>query len=623
MTQYSYSRVDLWHKCPYHYKLRYIDKLIEMPKLDADSPLILGHALHKGIESGEEAMERDYYDSFPIVTDNQVNEMLKLQILLPKVNEILGSFTDCKFKHEYRINTSNFIGFADLIITAPDGTSTVIDFKYSNHVENYMQSGQLHLYQHYLEKLGFNVKHLGYIFIPKTGIKKKKTESLYQFRKRITETVSESKVQLVPIKYDDMNVVYFNNSIKEIEAATKYPRNPNKDCFSCMPRFTPNYLNAIQDEKGEILMKLPKNERRQKQMDLKPDIWLYADSYVGKTTFMDQFDDVLMLNTDGNTDNITSPVQPINDEVTKEGRMTKRIFAWETFLDIVKEFEVGNPEGYKTIVIDLMEDLREDCRTYIMDKFKWEHESDGNYGKGWSMVTKEFDNAIKRLKAVGLQIVYISRELRSDVTLKNGSVRTTFKPNIEDKTANFLTGTVDITMRAYVNEEDKHLLMLQKQPNVFGGGRFEFKVKEVPLEKDAFIEALKDAQPKVAERSDPKTEQKETRETTKSTETTNEEETEKPKRRRRAKTTEEVPGEDSTQEETPKRRRRSRKTEEPVEETTEEEKPKRRRTRKTRTDDEDDVTPPGEADEETPESETEEAPKPRRRRRRTAKKGEE
>src|SRR5699024_4934368 len=130
LTQYSYSRVDLWIKCPYHYRLRYIERLHEIPRLDADSPLILGHALHKGIESGEQAMEKDYYDSYPVITNEQVNEMMKLQLLLPKVNAQLSAFKGCKFQHEYPIYTSDFIGFADLIITAPDGTSTVIDFKY-------------------------------------------------------------------------------------------------------------------------------------------------------------------------------------------------------------------------------------------------------------------------------------------------------------------------------------------------------------------------------------------------------------------------------------------------------------------------------------------------------------
>lgn len=145
-------------------------------------------------------------------------------------------------------------------------------------------------------------------------------------------------------------------------------------------------------------------------------------------------------------------------------------------------------------MLDLVEDFRDDCHNYIMDRYSWEHESDGSYGKGWSMVTKEFDNAIKRLKAIGLQVVYISKELQKDITLKGGTVRTTFKPNIDDKTANFLTGTVDITMRAYIDDDDNHKLVLQKEPNTFGGGRYEFKQKEIPLEKEDFLAALEDAQ---------------------------------------------------------------------------------------------------------------------------------
>ena len=34
-------------------------------------------------------------------------------------------------------------------------------------------------------------------------------------------------------------------------------------------------------------------------------MWLYGDSYSGKTVFMDSFDDNLMINTDGNVDHIT------------------------------------------------------------------------------------------------------------------------------------------------------------------------------------------------------------------------------------------------------------------------------------------------------------------------------
>jgi hypothetical protein len=492
-----------------------------MPNYDAANPLILGTALHKGIESGLEAMQHEYYDHFPVRTDDQENEMIKLEILLPKVQKFLERFAGCKIEHEVKISTEHFLGFADLIVTAPDGTSLVIDFKYSNSVEKYLESGQPHLYEYFLNQLGRKVTGIGFLFIPKTSIRQKQSEGLYEFRQRLRETVSKMEVNFQTLQYDEMNVIYFQNAVREIETAltawrtapkgdemwaddaikTLFPKNPDGECFACNPRFAPEYLNAEQHEvyngkqKEIVIMPIPTNERREKKTDLMPDTWLYGDSYVGKSVFWDSFPNVLMLNTDGNTDNTTSPVDMLKDKVTMEGRMEKRRYAWEQFLGDVKELELGNNNGFKTVVIDLVEDLYESCRQFVLNKNGWEHETDGAYGKGWSAVRDEFHSAIKRLKAVGLQIVYISREDRKDVTLKNGINRTTFQPNIDAKSANFLTGTVDITMRAYVNDDDQHVLQLQKAPNVFGGGRYVFKAAEVPLERDEFLEALKDAQP--------------------------------------------------------------------------------------------------------------------------------
>jgi hypothetical protein len=481
-----------------------------MPNYDAANPLILGTALHKGIESGLEAMQREYYDHFPVRTDEQENEMIKLEILLPKVQKFLERFEGCKIEHEVRISTEHFLGFADLIVTAPDGTSLVIDFKYSNSVEKYMKSGQPHLYEYFLNELGRKVTGIGFLFIPKTSIRQKKDEGLYEFRQRLRETVSKMEVNFQTLQYDENEVIYFQNAVREIENAIEaykhYPnyifmKNPDGECFACNPRFAPEYINAqqitvYQGKQKEIeIMPIPDNVRREPKVDLMPDTWLYGDSYVGKSVFWDSFPNVLMLNTDGNTDNTTSPVDMLKDKVWMEGRMEKRRYAWEQFLGDVKDLELGNTNGFKTVVIDLVEDLYESCRQFVLNKKGWEHESDGTFGKGWSAVTDEFHNAIKRLKAVGLQIVYISREDRKDITLKGGSTRTTFNPNISARVANFLTGTVDITMRAYVNDDDEHALQLQKAPNTFGGGRYKFKVSEVPLERDEFLEAIKNADP--------------------------------------------------------------------------------------------------------------------------------
>ena len=606
--QYSYSRVSLFQDCPYHFKLRYLDKLTELPDYSSNSPLILGHALHKGIETNKEEMLSDYFNSYPVITDDQINEAIKLEAMLPKVKEWLTQFADYEVINEYEINELSYRGFVDLIVKMPDGQCLVVDFKYSNSIDRYMESEQLHVYKHYLEKHGFKIKQLAYLFVEKTNVRQGKKEDLFQFRKRLIEKLRSAKITFVPIEYDPSKVNDFLVAIKKIEHTKDYPRNVSGNCFSCAAidakkkgKWTvlkaPEYLDAIQDENGEIEMILPKNERREKKVDTRPDLWIYADSYVGKSTFIDQFDNLLFLNTDGNTDNTTSPVMYINDEVTKTGRITKRKFAWETFLEVVEELEADS-QDYEAVALDLYEDIRDHCRNYIMDKYNWEHESDGSFGKGWSMVTKEFQKAIKRLKAIGLQIIYISKELKKEVTLRGGAVRTTFMPNIDDKTANFTTGTVDLTLRAYVDEEDNHMLQLKKESNVFGGGRYEFLIDEVPLEKEAFLEALIDAQKgkTVKSKTIP-------RETTKDVN-----EDEKTTKRGRKKKESDV---DEVAEEVSKDT-----TEEKVDEPVKEKKDRRKRRKKADVEVTDDETPPGESEPDNEEQEEkEELPKRKRRER--------
>jgi hypothetical protein len=109
------------------------------------------------------------------------------------------------------------------------------------------------------------------------------------------------------------------------------------------------------------------------------------------------------------------------------------------------------------------------------------------------MVRTEFLSAMKRLKNLGYQVIFISKELTSEITLKNGNKITTIKPNINDKVANVLAGIVDLTVRAFMDGDERYL-QLEKKENVFGGGRFNFKVPVVKLDKDEFIKALRGAQ---------------------------------------------------------------------------------------------------------------------------------
>ena len=318
---------------------------------------------------------------------------------------------------------------------------------------------------------------------------------------------------------------------------------------------------------------LPKNERRPEAVITDPDMWIYADSYVGKSTFVDHFDDVLFINTDGNTQNITSPFIQIADELVTEGRMSRKVLAWSKFCEVIDELE-KHDNDFRVIALDLVEDLYEHCRFYVFDQLGIKHESDGGYGKGWDMVRTEFLGKMKRLKSLGYRVIYISKELVTEITYANGMKVSTFKPNLPDKVANVLAGTVTMTLRAYMDERG-HFLQLRKNENVFGGGRIDFKRDRCDLTVEAFNAALLEAQGAKAE---PEAEKPTTRAKAKKTEPeveaveepTAEVVEEKPKRRTRKAAepvVEEEPQFDTEQgeefeavEEKPKRRTRKRRT---------------------------------------------------------------
>lgn len=483
--QYSHSRVECYDKCPFQFKLRYIDRLTTIPAPAASSPLIVGSALHLGLEKGIKEMRKYYYNQYPLVTDLHINEMIKLVFMVEKAQEVIRTLVnerDTTF--EYEINFPEFRGFVDLIIHNKDGTVDIYDFKYSNNIDNYLESRQLHLYKYFLEREGFKVSKLGFIFVGKTQIRQKKTEDLYQFRKRLKGTLKTLKVKAIEQVYNPVKVDEFFKSCKEIENETDYERKESWLCDWC--EYQKYCFERID------YMVLPKNERREIRIDENPDMWLYADSYVGKSTFADKLEDLLFVNTDGNTDNTSSPVVRIRNEVTYEGRLRKEKLAWEGFIEVIEELE-KKENTFKIICIDLVEDLYEHCRLHTYRKLDIDHEQDAGFGKGWDMVRTEFLAAMKRLKNLGYQIIFISKEVTSEITLKNGSKITTIKPNINDKVSNVLAGIVDLTVRAYMDGEERYM-QLEKIENIFGGGRFSFKVDKVRLDIDEFTNALIEAQ---------------------------------------------------------------------------------------------------------------------------------
>lgn len=471
--QFSHSRAETFETCPYRYKLRYVDKLDVLPNDDPANALFLGTALHEGIEKGVRHGIKTYFDSYPVITDSHINESMKLEYWIPKVQNLIDELADGKpVFFEKMISTSDMIGFMDLLIEVEPNVYDLYDFKYSNSVDRYCESRQLHEYKFFYQKMHpyATIRKMGFIFIPKTSIRQKKTEDLFQFRQRLKETLEGMKIQVVPITYNPLKVVEFYEVIKHIYETKSFEKKECKLCNFC------DYQEFCTE--GVDYMILPKNERRAISANSRKKVWLYGAPFSGKTTLANQFPDPIFLNTDGNLNSFDAPYIEIKE--TLEGR--QKISAWANFKDAIEELQKGSE--FKTIIVDLVEDTFEHCRLYCYEKLGIEHESDNSF-KAWDFVRTEFLSTMKKLMTLDYNVVLISHEdLSKDITRKTGDKITAIKPNIQDKTALKLAGMVDIVGRVVADGETR-TLQFKSDDVVFGGGRLKLTQTVIPLTFEA------------------------------------------------------------------------------------------------------------------------------------------
>ena len=480
--QFSHSRVECFKQCPYKYKLRYIDKIKTLDDYDPQDPLKIGTAIHECIQQDIKKAIKNYYMQYPIINDLHVNEALKMFYMGNKARNLLPLENA---KYEVKLECDKFIGYIDMLVPNEDGTFDIYDFKYSNNIDKYMTSNQLHLYKYYSEKLlNIKIKKLYFVFIEKTMIRQKKTEDLREFRLRLKSTLENMNVQIKEVLYNSNKVIEFINDEIDLLECTDYIKNTSKLCDWC------EYKEYCEN-KEDINMILPSTKRVEVKKNDYKKVWIYGVPFSGKTTLADQAPTPLNLNTDGNCKYVTMPRILIKDEVTTTGRLTNRKFAWEVFKDAIIELEKGSE--FETIVVDLLEDEYDNARVYMCDKNNWEHESDDSF-KAYDIVRTEFLRELKKLLNLPYNIILISHENTSRDIMSKDKKITRIETNLPEKIANKVAGMVDIVARVVVNDDESRSLEFKYDSVVFGGGRLKnLKTNKVELSWDALCEVYDDA----------------------------------------------------------------------------------------------------------------------------------
>lgn len=173
-------------------------------------------------------------------------------------------------------------------------------------------------------------------------------------------------------------------------------------------------------------MILPANE--QKTADVTPkNILIWGESMSGKTYLAKEFESPLIINTDGNASKITTPSVFIKN--------------FTEFKEVIEELEKGK-HTFKTLIIDLIDDLETMVINHICSLAKVESLADIAFGKGFNTFNSIWKNLMMTLTQMDMNVIFISH-----IVEKMDGQSSYQAPALSQKCLNACMGRCDIVIK--------------------------------------------------------------------------------------------------------------------------------------------------------------------------------
>ncbi|MQS43959.1 AAA family ATPase [Companilactobacillus mishanensis] len=185
---------------------------------------------------------------------------------------------------------------------------------------------------------------------------------------------------------------------------------------------------------------LPKNESHTPR-NTPRNYFIWGATMSGKSYLASYFPDSIVFSTDGNEKNSGSrPTIALMNKVDAKGNIT------ESVIDILDKYILAlrtEQNTFKTVVIDVIEDVTILLEQAICMEAHVKSLSDIPYGKGYSMFNSMLQELVMNLKALPMNVVYISRE----DTRTNGNDQPVPVPALRQKYYNVVNGNCDLVIR--------------------------------------------------------------------------------------------------------------------------------------------------------------------------------
>ena len=220
-------------------------------------------------------------------------------------------------------------------------------------------------------------------------------------------------------------------------------------------------------------------------------VLLYGEPKSGKTTTASKFPNSLLLAFELGYNALP-------------GVMAKPMATWRDMKTTLKELEDEQVKAvFKNIIIDTVDLAYDAAKKYVCNQNEVNDITDIGYGKGYNLVMKEFDEAIRAILRMGYGCILISHS--TDKTFKDaqGKEYNQIVPTIENRGRLVCERTCDIIgySRTVENSEGQKetRLFLRETPRFVAGSRFKYMPDNIIFSYENLVNAIHDAIDKEAQ----------------------------------------------------------------------------------------------------------------------------
>ncbi|MGG3987710.1 AAA family ATPase [Bacillus smithii] len=183
---------------------------------------------------------------------------------------------------------------------------------------------------------------------------------------------------------------------------------------------------------------LPANKPK-KTVDAPRNFFIWGETMHGKSYLASEFPNPVIFNTDGNANAIETPsVDLKNERDPKTGKISFSVI--DQLTELIKELEQGN-HTFETVVIDVIDDVVTLIEQAICEENGVQYIGDIPYGKGWGLFKSVFTALVVKLKALPMNVIYISRYA---TVMENNIERPV--PSLSAKHQNIVNGNCDLSI---------------------------------------------------------------------------------------------------------------------------------------------------------------------------------